>query len=120
MGEDNLSYGDVEQYERYFTLMPAFLLQRYVKKNTNLVLKFNSQIESFLIKLNENQKRLLDLTLNSQTEELQAIMNEAYEISGKKQYEILANPDSIVFIEINLNELREMVNPKNEISDGEN
>lgn len=110
MREDKITYGDIEKYEKYFSLMPSFLLQRYAKKNANLVLKFKSQVESFMTKLNDDQKRLLDLTLNSETEELQAIMNDAFEISGKKQYKILANPDYKEFIETNINELRELVN----------
>ena len=117
MSEDKITYSDVEPYEKYFTLVPSFLLERYAKKNTNLVLKFKSQIESFMTRLNDNQKRLRDLTLNCEIEELQGLMKEAYELSDKKQYKILANPDYREFIETNLNEIREMINSKSEIPD---
>ena len=39
MSENQLTYEDVKAYEKFFTLTPAFLLERFAKKNTNLVFK---------------------------------------------------------------------------------
>lgn len=109
MSEDELTYRDVEEYERFFNLIPPFLLERFAKKNKNLVSKFKSKIESHLVNLDENHKKKLDLILNSDAEELQGLMNEAYSHTNKKQYKILADPKYKQFIEENLNELRKMV-----------
>ena len=109
MDGERLSYKDVREYESLFKLAPAFLLERFAKKNENVVLKFQSHIASHLSKLNEIQKTKLEIILNSQTEELQAIMAEAYAKSKIKQYKILANPKYKEFIEKNINELRKMV-----------
>lgn len=109
MNGDKISYADVREYESLFKLAPSFLLERFAKKNANVVLKFQSHIASHLSKLNEIQKTKLEIILNSQTEELQAIMAEAYAKSKIKQYKILANPKYKEFIEKNINELRKMV-----------
>ena len=109
MSEDKITYDDVKDYEKIFTLTPPFLLERFAKKNTNLVLKFESTIQSFLADLSSHQKNKLDIILNSDVDELQSIMAEAYEKNSKKQYEILSNPEYKDFIEHNLNEIRKMI-----------
>lgn len=109
MSEDKITYSDVEEYEKFFSLIPSFLLERFAKKNTNLVLKFESKVRGFMGNLSDGQKKKLDLVLNSDVDELQSIMDEAYNISNKKQYKILANPKYKQFIEDNLNEIRKMV-----------
>ena len=109
MSENKITLSDVQAYEKFFSLIPSFLLERYAKKNTNLVLKFKSRVESYLAKLSDGQKHKLDVLLNSEIEELQSVMNEAYEHTNKKQYKILANPKYKEFIEVNLNEVRKMV-----------
>ena len=108
MSEDKITYEDIKQYEKLLTLAPSFLLERYAKKNTNLVLKFKSKVQSQINKLNEGHKKKLEIILNSEIEELQAMMADAYQKSKKKQYKILSNPKYKEFIETNLNELRQM------------
>ena len=53
----------------------------------------------------EWQKRIL----NSDVDDLQAIMGEAYDKTGKKQYKILANPKYKEFITSNIDEIRKLV-----------
>lgn len=110
MSEDKITYSDVKQYEKFFTLTPPFLLERFAKKNTNLVLKFESKAKKYLANLNENQKKKLDIVLNSEIEDLQAVMADAYERTNKKQYKILANPKYREFLEFNIDEVRKLVN----------
>ena len=109
MFEDKITYNDIEEYEKLFSLTPPFLLERFAKKNTNIVLKFKSNIEGFLSGMDENHKHKLDIVLNSPVDELQGLMNEAYKHSNKKQYKILANPKYKQFIELNLNELEKIL-----------
>ena len=104
-----ITYDDIREYETLFTLAPSFLLERFAKRNTNLVLKFKPTIESFLHNLNPNQKSKLDMILESDVGKLQDLLHEAYMKSGKKQYKVLANPKYRHFIEFNLDEIRKMV-----------
>lgn len=109
MDENEISYDDIRDYEALFTLAPSFLLERFARKNKNLVLKFKPTIESHLSNLNDEQKDKLDLILNAEVDELQSILHEAYMKSNKKQYEILANPKYKQFIELNLGEIHKIV-----------
>lgn len=107
--EDNLTYKDVKEYEHLLTLAPPFLLKRMAKKNSNLVSKFRPKVQSYLNSLDENHKKKLDILLVTDVDDLQELLGEAYSESNKKQYKILADPKNKEFIELNLNELREMV-----------
>ena len=95
MGSDKITYIDVKEYESLFMLVPPFLLERFAKKNRNLVLKFKSTINNHLANLSIEQKNKLDIILNMDADELQSIMGEAYMKSNKKQYKILSNPKLI-------------------------
>ena len=109
MDDERLSYKDVREYESLFKLAPAFLLEKKKKKNSNIVLKFKSQIISHINALSDEQLEKLDLMLRTDIIELQAIMKEAYLKTKIKQYKILANPKYKEFIESNLNELRKLI-----------
>ena len=109
MDDDKITYNDVREYESLFKLAPSFLLERFARKNSNIVSKFQSQIMSHLRNLNEVQKKKLDIIVNSDVHELQAIMMEAYKKTKVKQYKILANPKYKEFIELNLNEIKKLI-----------
>lgn len=106
---DKISYDDLKEYQHLFTLAPSFVLKRMAKKNSNLVAKFRQSIESHLSKLDDEQKIKLDLILNSDVDDLQSLLAEAYLKTKMKQYEILANPKYKDFIELNINELKKII-----------
>ena len=106
---EKITYDDVVEYNYLFTFAPSFLLERMAKKNSNLVKKFKSTIQSYMDNLTDIQCVKLNVILDSDVSELQAIMQEAYEKTNKKQYRILANPNYSQFIELKLNELKGMV-----------
>lgn len=108
MSEKRITYEDVKEYENLFSLIPPLLLARFARKNTNLVLKFQTQIKKYLSELSDHQKNKLELVFNTEIDELQGIMREAYQKSNKKQYKIFADPKNRQFIEDNLNELRKL------------
>jgi hypothetical protein len=107
--DEKITYDDVLEHEHLFALAPPFLLERMAKRNSNIVSKFRSKIRSEFDKLDDVQRSKLNVILNSDIGDLQAIMKEAYLKTNKKQYKILANPDYGQFIELNLEELRKMV-----------
>lgn len=106
---DKITYDDVREYENLFMLAPSFILERFAKRNSNLVSKFKSQIQSHLNNITDEQRKKLDIILATPTNELQGIMNEAYMKTNIKQYKILANPNYKEFIESNLGEIRKLV-----------
>ena len=109
MKNTKITYDDVEEYEVLFSLVPSFLLKKFVRRKTNLVSKFRPKIQSYLDNLTSEQKVKLDIILHCDIDELQEIMHESYIKSNKKQYKILADPSSKDFIRFNLDELRKML-----------
>ena len=107
--EERISYDDLKEHEHLFTLAPSFILKRMARKNSNLVDKFKSTIESHLNKLSDEQKAKLHIILDSDVDELQELLRQACEKTRIKQYEILANPKYKEFIELNLRELRKLI-----------
>ena len=108
MDDGKISYNDIREYEHLFTMAPSFLLERFAKKEKNLVLKFKSKSEPRLNALNDVQKEKLEIILSTDVAQLQSIMMEAYKKTGIKQYRILANPEYSNFIELNMNEIRKI------------
>ena len=106
--DEKITYHDVLEHQHLFALVPPFILERMAKRNSNLVDKFRPNIQSHLTSLSDDQKVKLDIILNSDVDDLQAIMKEAYVKTNKKQYRILADPKYKEFIELNLNELRKL------------
>lgn len=109
MSEEKLTYEDVRAYEKLFTMTPSFILSTMIRRNTNLVEKFKSQVVKFIGNLNEKQEKQLDLILNSDIDDLQVLMMEAYKKSKKKQYKLLGNPKNKDFIKMNLDELKKLL-----------
>ena len=109
MMSDKITCDDVMKFEHYTSKIPAFLLGRMAKRNSNLVGKFESQIRPRLANLDGEHKRLLDIVLNSDVSDLQSVMGEAFEKTGTIQFKILADPKNAGFIESNLDELRKML-----------
>lgn len=106
---EKITIDDVMGYDYLFTLAPSFILERMAKRNSNLVDKFKSVIQSYMDNLSMEQSNKLTAILNSDVSELQKIMMDSYLKTNKKQYKILANPDYKNFIVLNLDELRKMI-----------
>lgn len=105
---DKITYEDIEEYGSLFSMAPSFLLEGFARKNTNIVLKFKPTIQARLDNMTEAQSQKLDLILNMAIEDIQILMNQAYQRTNIKQYKILSNPKYKQFIEDNLNEIRKM------------
>ncbi|MGN0176905.1 MAG: hypothetical protein ACI389_03625 [Methanobrevibacter sp.] len=106
---EKITIDDVMEYDYLVTLAPSFILERMAKRNSNLVDKFKSVIQSYMDNLSMEQSNKLTAILNSDVSELQKIMMDSYLKTNKKQYKILANPDYKNFIVLNLDELRKMI-----------
>ena len=82
-------------------MAPSFVLGTMIKRNSNLVSKFNNQIKSNLKKLNDKQKKQLDIILSSDIDKLQELMKVGFSKTNKKQYKQLANLNAKEFIKLN-------------------
>ena len=109
MSEEKITYEDLKVYEFVLSKVPSLLLGTMIRRNTNLVKKFESQIVSRLSSLNELQQKQLKIVLNSEIEDLQKVLQDAYKKSGKKQYKQLSQPKASKFIESNLKELKKLI-----------
>lgn len=109
MNNNKLGYEDIKQYEFILDKVPSFLLGSMIRKNANLVKKFESIILSKLNSLTSVQEEQLDIVLNLDIDEIQNILKDAYNKSGKKQYKQLSDSKSADFIEKNLLELKKLV-----------
>ena len=111
--EDKITIDDVMAFEHLFSTTPSFILERMAKKKTNLVKKFEDVVRKHLAAADDNEMRKLNIAINTEIDELQATMAEAYRLTNKKQFKILANPDNKEFLELNRSELRKIVNGEN-------
>ncbi len=109
MSEDKITYEDIQRYEFVLAKVPSLLLGTMIRRNSNLISKFESQIVPRLKSLNETQRKHMDIVLNSEVSEIQELLREAYEKSGKKQYKQLSEEKAAKFIESNLSELKKIV-----------
>ncbi|MBR0472328.1 MAG: hypothetical protein IJI98_06470 [Methanosphaera sp.] len=109
MAENKITYEDIKRYEFVLGKVPSLLLGTMIRRNSNLVGKFESTITKNLSSLNEVQQKQLDTVLNSDISDLQNVLRDAYEKSGKKQYKQLSEPKAAKFIENNLKELEKLI-----------
>lgn len=109
MENRKLTYEDVKPYEGLVSKIPTLILKRMIRKNSNLVSKFESVICSYLGNLTPQQKEQLNLMLESDIDELQALAAESYEKSGIKAFKLMADPNCKDFIELNIAELKKLI-----------
>lgn len=107
--DEKITLDDIEKYQHLINKIPAFLLGRMAKKNSSIVKKFQSRVKSYIDKLCDSERKKLDILLNSDVDDLQDVLNEAYQKSGKKQYKILADPSNRQFIESNIEDLKKII-----------
>ncbi len=109
MSEDKITLDDVMMYESLFTIAPSILLGTMIRRKANLVKRFSSQIEHYLANLDNEQKYKLDLILNSEVEDLQEVLAQAYRKTHKKQFKQLSDPKAREFIVLNLSYLKKIL-----------
>ena len=104
--EVSITEKDVVEAMDTFTKIPAFLLKRWISKNKNLVKTFQGQIEGYKDKMSDKDMVKLNTVMNMSVDEIQDILDKAYQQTQKKQLKILADPPAKTFIEMNMHELR--------------
>jgi|WetSurMetagenome_2_1015567.scaffolds.fasta_scaffold377124_1 hypothetical protein len=107
-----ISEEDVIDLLDIFTKVPSIILKGVVSGNMNVVKSFETQIIEYKSQLSSEEIKKIRLVLKMPVSELQGILNDSYNITGKKQLKILADPKAGPFIEKNLKEIDEILFPK--------
>ncbi|WP_405305587.1 hypothetical protein [Methanobrevibacter sp.] len=106
---EKITYDDLKEHEHLFLLAPSFILGGMAKRNSNLITKFRPAVESHLNKLSDDERSKLHVILDSDIDDLQKLLRQAYIKTKIRQYAILSDPKNRDFIELNLNELRKLI-----------
>ena len=105
-----LTCDDVLEYQDLLKLAPLFILKRMARKRSNLVKKFESQVKDYIENMDSRHQEKLHILLNSNIDDLQTLIDEAYRKTNNKQFKILADSKNKEFININIEELKKLVN----------
>ena len=108
--EVEITEKDVVDMMDLFTKVPPLMLKMVVSRNSNVVKRFESQIENYRSKLSDSDTAKIEKVLEMPIPELQEILNRAYDETHQKQLKILADPKAEPFIEKNLQELKKLLN----------
>jgi hypothetical protein len=100
---------DVMAFMDLFTQVPVILLKGAVSSNMNVVKTFQNQIESYKSRLTSEELEKIKAVIDMPVPEIQKILYNAYEGTGKKQLKILADPEAEKFISGNLKELKKVL-----------
>lgn len=100
---------DVIELMDLFTQVPVILLKGAISSNMNAVKTFEDQILSYKNRLSPEEMEKIKAVTEMQVPEIQKILYNAYETTGKKQLKVLADPKSDKFISNNLRELKKIL-----------
>lgn len=103
--EIEITEEDVIKLMDQFTKVPPLLLKMVVSSNSNVVHKFQGQIEEYKKGLSPEETVKIQKVLEMPVPELQEILNRAYQKTHQEQLKILANSKAQSFLEKNLQEL---------------
>ncbi|MGB9938095.1 MAG: hypothetical protein ACPK7O_10280 [Methanobacterium sp.] len=106
MEDVKITENDIIELMDFFTAVPVVLLKGAISSNMNAVKTFQNQIESYKTRLTPEEKLKIKAVTEMPVPEIQRILYNAYEKTGKKQLKILADPKAEKFISRNLNELK--------------
>jgi hypothetical protein len=105
----SITQKDIMKTMDIFTRVPPILLKMVVSLNSNVVKKFQSQIEDYKKDLSPKDLEKLKLVTEMPVEELQKILSRAYLETQEEQLKILADPHAQPFITTNLQELEKLI-----------
>ena len=89
--------------------VPSLLLKQMVSRNSNVVKRFEGQINSYKNRLSDENIAKIEKVMEMPVSELQEILRRAYLETKKKQLKILAEPKAQPFIEKNRQELKKVL-----------
>ncbi|ADZ10052.1 hypothetical protein Metbo_1830 [Methanobacterium lacus] len=100
---------DVLELLHLFTKVPSLILKGVVARRSNVVKSFEGKILEYKEQLSEDELAKIRVVLEMPTSELQKILHNAYEKTGKKQLKILSEKNAEPFIEKNLDALEKIL-----------
>lgn len=94
---------------RFLRKFPPYLVNSYISKNINAVKEFENPIKEHTVNLTNGDLLKIGKIMDMPVPKLQDLLMELYMITDLKQLEILAQPKSGQFIEMNLGELKRIL-----------
>ncbi|MCE5214864.1 MAG: hypothetical protein LLF83_09120 [Methanobacterium sp.] len=104
-----ITHKDVIEMLDLFTRVPPLLLKIVIKRNSNLVGSFQDRIEDYKNTLSPEDIQKIKIITNMPIEELQEILNDAYQETQQVQLKILSDPKAQPFITQNMHELEKII-----------
>lgn len=90
--------------------LPPFVVNKYVTLNINAAEEFEDQIKDQKNKLSDADLLKIRKIIETPSEKLQQVLKELYTETEMEQFKILAEPDAKPLIELNLEELKKIIN----------
>jgi endonuclease III-like uncharacterized protein len=106
---EQITEKDVIDMMHLVNKVPSLLLKQMVSRNSNVVKRFEGQINSYKNRLSDENIAKLEKVMEMPVSELQEILKRAYLETKKKQLKILADPTAQPFIEKNRQELKKVL-----------
>ena len=89
--------------------LPPFVVNKYVTLNINAAEEFEDQIKEQKNKLSDADLLKIRKIIETPSEKLQQVLKELYTETDMEQFKILAEPDAKPLIELNLEELKKII-----------
>ena len=106
---EQITENDVMKVMDIFTKVPVILLKGAISSNMNAVKRFEDQIIAYKTRLSPEEMEKIELVTKMPVPDIQKLLLNVYEKTGKKQFKVLADPKAEKFISINLNELKKIL-----------
>lgn len=107
--QEKITEKDVIKMMHLVNKVPSLLLKQMVSRNSNVVKRFEGQINSYKSSLSDENIAKIEKVLEMSVSELQEILRRAYLKTNKKQLKILADPKAQPFVEKNRQELKKVL-----------
>jgi hypothetical protein len=107
--EVEITEKDVVDMMDLFTKVPPLMLKMVISRNSNVVKRFESQINNYKGQISDSDTVKIEKVMEMPISELQEILRRAYEETHQKQLKILADPKAEPFIQKNLQELKKVL-----------
>ena len=89
--------------------LPPFVVNKYIKLNINAAEEFEDQIKDQKNKLSDADLLKIRKIIETPSEKLQQVLKELYTETDMEQFKILAESDAKPLIELNLEELKKII-----------
>lgn len=107
--EISIEGGDIAGMLKLLERFPPFVVNSYVSTNVNAVKEFEAPIKKYISHLSDEDLIKLNKVMEMPISRLQEILYDLYLKTGLEQFKILAESNAKPLIQLNLNELKKIL-----------